>query len=244
MFDANVAPVLMAKCSNTACHGGTTSSPPAFAAGAAATMYATTLNYTGVLFPGFDRTTAQILLKIAPGNHNGAVYTATEASNIGGWLDAEKAARAGGGGTASPADALLAKWSGCMVLTEFTSANFATTWGQKQATTGQCQQCHTTGGNGFLANQDSPTMFSRLMQKNPFGGYFLQDYYTVDTTDPANPKMVINTALLMREGGGYAQHGTFTTATNDPAMQVLQSYFTTTMGHLTAGTCGPSQLAQ
>ena len=67
------------------------------------------------------------------------------------------------------------------------------------------------------------------------------------TTDPQEAdyigEMVTNTALLMKEGMGYAQHGTFNTTTNDNAMKVLQSYFDTTMAHLTAGTCGPSQLA-
>jgi hypothetical protein len=246
LFDANVGPVLMAKCSNAACHGGTATSPPPFAAGPASGLYATVLNYSDILLGGFDKTQAQILLKIAPGNHNGAVYTATESTNIGNWLDAERAARANSdGGTTSLREALLMKWSGCMQLTEFTAANFAQTWANKQANqSGACQQCHTTGGNGFLANQDSPTMFSRLMQKNPYGGYFLEDYFTVDTTtNPASPKVIINLALLQREGGGYAQHGTFSTATNDPAMQVLQNYYNTTMAHFTAGTCGPSQLA-
>ena len=246
MFDTNVAPILMAKCSNAGCHGGPNSDPPPFAAGGAATLYSTVLNFADLLVNGdFDPTKSQILLMIEPGNHNGATYSATDITNITNWEQAEQSARANtDGGTAlSPADALLAKWSGCMVLTEFTSANFATTWANKQATTGACQQCHTTGGNGFLATQDSATMFSRLMQKSPFGGYFLQDYFTVDTTDPANPKIVMNTALLMKEGMGYAQHGTFSTATTDNAMTVLTSYYNTTMAHLTAGTCGPSQLA-
>jgi hypothetical protein len=243
MFDSNVAPIVMGKCANTACHGGTASSPPPFAAGGAATLYATVLNYSDILLGNFDKTQAQILTKIAAG-HNGVTYSSTDITNIGNWLDAEKTARASSdGGSVSPRTALLEKFSGCMQLTEFTAANFAQTWGNKQATTGACQQCHTTGGNGFLANQDPPTMFNRLMQKNPFGGWFLEDYFTVDTTDPANPKMITNTALLMREGNGYAQHGTFNTTTADPAMQVLQSYFTTTMAHLTAGTCGPSKLA-
>jgi hypothetical protein len=247
-FDSNVAPIIMAKCATSTCHGGTTTEPPPFAAGSAATLYSTVLNYANVLVNGnFDPTQSQILLKIEPGNHNGATYSATDIMNITNWENAERTARANtdGGVVVSPADALLAKWSGCMQLTEFTAANFSTTWAQKQATTGQCQQCHDTGGNGFLAVADSATMFSRLMQKNPYGGYFLQDYFTVDTTtDPTTPKIIVNTALLMKEGGGYAQHGTFSTSTNDNAMTVLQNYYTTTMAHLTANTCGASQLAQ
>jgi len=249
LFDANVAPTIMAKCAQPTCHGGTTTTPPPFAAGAASSLYLTVLNYSDILLGGFDKTQAQILLKIAPGNHHGATYAPTEANNIGAWLDGERAARAGSGASASPRDALLAKWSGCMTQSEFDAAGVATAWAQKQTDTSgtACQQCHSNA-QGFLANADSTRMFNILTTAaNPAGGWFLEYYFTVDTTTPTDLKVIINRDLLNRAATGTAQHELFNIDTdrggaNPSAYQRLTSFYQTTLQHLAAGTCAPPRL--
>jgi hypothetical protein len=249
LFDANVGPILQTKCAATACHGGTATNPPPFAAGAATGLYLTVLNYADILLGGFDKTQAQILLKIAPGNHNGCTYSSTDVSNIGGWLDAERAARAGGGGMLSPRDALLAKWSGCMTQADFDSAGVATAWANKRTDTSgtACQQCHDNA-DAFLANSDSTRMFNILTTAaNPLGGWFLEYYFTVDTTDPNNLKVIINRDYITRAATGTGQHELFSVDTdrggaNPSAYQCLTTFYQSTLAHLTAGTCGPSRL--
>src|SRR5205814_1765497 len=111
-----------------------------------------------------------------------------------------------------------------------------------------CQQCHING-QGFWANADSTRSFNVLTTaKNPAGGWFLEMYFTVDmTTDPANPKIVVNRDLIQRAALGTAQHEPFTVDTDrgggtPSAMTRLTNFLTLTQTHLTAGTCGPSRL--
>ncbi len=263
LFDANVAPIIMADCSNAGCHGGTGTSPPKFAAIAPPNLYSNILNYADILFGGnFDKTQAQILTKIAAG-HNAVVYTAAQQTSISNWLDAEYAARYGTAGTVSPRDALLIKWSGCMTLTDWETGNVGQAWGTKRTDTTNtaCQQCHING-QGWLAdgtndgtNAANDRIFNILTtQKNPTkGGYMMEDYFTVDDTDPANLKMAINTDLLTMASTGYAQHekwtfdddnngNTSTDPANPTAMQRLQTFFTATQAKLTAGTCAAPTL--
>jgi hypothetical protein len=249
LFDANAASILTAKCAATACHGGTATNPPPFAAGPSSGLYMTVLNYADILLAGFDKTQAQILLKITPGNHNGCTYSSGEVTSIGGWLDAERAARAGGGGTVSPRDALLAKWSGCMTQADFDSAGVATAWARKTTDTSNtaCQQCHDNA-DAFLANADSTRMFNILSsQPNPKGGWFLEYMFTVDTTDPNNLQMIINRDYINRAATGTGQHELFQIDTdrngaNPSAYQCLTTFYQLTLGHLAAGPCGPPRI--
>jgi hypothetical protein len=246
-FDANVSPIIMAKCANATCHGGTTVNPPSFAAGGAANLYNTMLNFSSTLFPGFDATKAQLLLTITPGTHF-ATYTSDEVTKITNWLNAEKVARAGTT-TTSPRDLLLQKFSGCMLQTDFDTAGVATAWANKTTNTTNtaCQQCHVNG-QGFLANADSTRMFNILTTApNPKGGWFLEMFFTVDTTDPNNLKMIINRDLINRAATGIDQHELFAidtdrNGTNPSAYTRLTTFFNTTLAHMTAGTCGPSKL--
>jgi hypothetical protein len=254
LFDMNVAPIIMADCSNATCHGGTGSNPIKFAAAPQAQLYASVLNYTTQLLGGnFDKTQAQILTKIAAG-HNAVVYTAAQVTAIGDWLDAERTARAGSTTpTISPRDALLMKWSGCMDLNDWTTNDVGEAWGQKRTDTTNtaCQQCHING-QGWLADGTNGAGNQRIFnilttQKNPAGGYWMEYYFTVDTTDPANLKMVINTDKINRAGGGFAQHEKFTldndnNGNNPTAMQRLQTFFDKTNTKLLANTCGAPTL--
>jgi hypothetical protein len=249
MFTNNVQPILM-RCSASACHGGTVTTPTQFAYNMP-TMYDNIIGYTSRVLGNFDKTQATIISKITAGGHNAMTYTADEVKSIGDWLDQEKVERTASGGTVTdPREALLEKWSGCMVKTEWDTAGVATAWAQKTTdnTNTACQQCHVNG-QGFLANADSTRMFNVLTtQKNPAGGWFLEMYFTVDmTTDPANPKVVINKDLLTRAGMGYAQHEKFNVTTDrnggtPSAYDKLTNFYNQTMMHLTAGTCGKSTL--
>lgn len=243
-FESDVKPVLMAKCGQAACHGGAGSVPIKFVPTDAAQVYDVVLSFADKLVNSdFDKNKAQLLTKIA-GGHNGATYSATEKSGIEGWLDAERAARAAGGTpTVSARAKLLAEWSGCMDLNDWNTDGVAAAWAQKQTGEGQCQQCHVNA-QGWLADQQSQRVFDILTQeKNPKGGYFMEYYFTVDTTDAANPKMIVNTGLITRASQGIAQHPRFDPNTdNQNAMQKLQSFFTKTQARMTAKTCGASKL--
>ena len=254
LFDTNVAPIIMADCAGSGCHAGTGTNPIKFASGTQAALYATALNYTTQLFGGdFEKTHAQILTKIAAG-HNGVVYTAAQITAISGWLDAERTARAQSGTpTISARDQLLIKWSDCMDLNDWTTNDVGEAWGQKRTDTNNtaCQQCHING-QGWLADGTNGAGNQRVFnilttQKNPSGGYWMEYYFTVDTTDPANLKMIINTDKITRAGSGFAQHEKFTLTddnnnNNPTAMQRLQTFFDKTNAKLAAGTCGPGTL--
>jgi len=186
----------------------------------------------------FDKTQAQILTKIANG-HN-ATYTAAQVTAIQSWLDAEVAARAGQTAGPSPARQLMATWSGCMSQADWDAAKVAVAFATKQTGEGTCQQCHVNG-QGFLASQDSARVFSILTtQTNPTrpGKMFMEYYFAPDlTTDPANPKMVINSAFIANAGTGQAQHPLFTLPATDPAMVALQAFYDKTAAKFAAKTC-------
>jgi hypothetical protein len=248
LFDANVAPIVMADCATSGCHANAAvTNPPPFATGTQANLYATILNYADVLFPNFEPTTAPILTKIAAG-HSGVAYSATDISNITGWLNGEKTARAGST-TSSPRELLLEKFSGCMTLADFTSAGVATAWANKTTNTTNtaCQQCHVNASY-FLANADSTRMFNILSTAaNPQGGWFMEYFFTVDTTDPANLKMAINRDYINQAATGVAQHEKFDIDTdknggNPSAYTRLTTFFNAAQAKMTAGTCGPSTL--
>lgn len=246
-FDSDVKPILAAKCGNTACHGGTGTNPPMFAVGP--DMYTSILNYADLLFPGFDKNNALLITKVVPGPHNATTFTPDEVTKIGNWLDAEKSSRSGMP-TVSPREKALEAFSGCMTLTDWNNEGVATAWAQKRTDTNNtaCQQCHVNGQD-FLATQDSTRMFNILStQANPFGGWFLEMYFTVDqTTDPANPKVVINHDFINNAATGMYQHEKFTIETDrggatPSAYTRLMNFYNDTMAHMTAGTCGAPKL--
>ncbi len=252
MFTANVAPIIM-RCSASTCHGGTVTSPTQFAYNMP-TLYDNIVGYTSRVLGDFDKTQATIISKITAGGHNGQSYTTTDIQSIGDWLDKEHQERTASGGTVTdPREALLERWAGCMAQTDFDSAGVATAWANKttDTTNTACQQCHVNG-QGFLANADSTRMFNILTHTaNPAGGWFLEMYFTVDmTTDPANPKIILNKDLITRASLGTAQHEKFSVTTDrnggtPSAYDKLTTFYNTTMTKLTAAGaagCGPTTL--
>ena len=106
---------------------------------------------------------------------------------------------------------------------------------------------------GFLANADSTRMFQILTQApNPAGGWFLEIYFTVDmTTDPANPKIIINKDYITRASIGtraareVQRRRPIATVATPSAYDRLTTFYNTTMTKFTAAGaagCGPSKL--
>ncbi|HEX6838631.1 MAG TPA: hypothetical protein VF334_18765 [Polyangia bacterium] len=252
LFTANVAPIVM-RCSASTCHGSATLTAPTQFAYSMPTLYDNITGYSSRVLGSYDKTQATIISKITAGGHNGQTYTAAEITSIGDWLDKEHQERTVTGGTTDARTKLLNAWSACMTQTDFDSAGVATAWAQKRTDTTNtaCQQCHVNG-QGFLANADSTRMFQILTQApNPAGGWFLEMYFTVDmTTDPANPKIIINKDLMTRASLGTAQHEKFSVTTDrgggtPSAYDKLTTFYNTTMTKMTAAGaagCGPSKL--
>jgi hypothetical protein len=252
LFTANVAPIIT-RCSASTCHGSATLTTPTQFAYNMPSLYDNITGYSSRVLGSYDKTQATIISKITAGGHNGMTYMPTEITAIGDWLDKEHQERAATGGTTDAREKLLEAFSACMTQTDFDSAGVATAWAQKRTDTTNtaCQQCHVNG-QGFIANADSTRMFQILSQAaNPSGGWYLETYFTVDmTTDPANPKIIINKDLMTRAGMGTAQHEKFSVTTDrggatPSAYDKLTTFYTTTMKHMTdAGTagCGTSKL--
>jgi len=252
LFTANVAPILT-RCSASTCHGSATLTTPTQFAYNMPSLYDNITGYSSRVLGSYDKAQATIISKITAGGHNAQTYTAAEITSIGDWLDKEHQERAATGGTTDAREKLLEAWSACMTQTDFDTAGVATAWAQKRTnnTNTACQQCHVNG-SGFLANADSTRMFQVLTQaKNPAGGWFLEMYFTVDmTTDPANPKVIINKDLITRASMGTAQHEKFDVLTDRNggapyAYDKLTTFYNTTMTKFTAAGatgCGPSKL--
>ena len=241
------------RCSASTCHGSATLTTPTQFAYSMPTMYDNINLYASRVLGSYDKTQATIISMITAGGHNGQSYTAAELSSIGDWLDQEHTERAATGGTTDAREKLLEAWSACMTQSDFDTAGVATAWAQKRTDTTNtaCQQCHVNG-QGFIANPDSTRMFQILTQaKNPAGGWFLETYFTVDeTTDPANPKIIINKDFISQAANGIAQHEKFSVTTDrggatPSAYDKLTTFYNTTMTKMqAAGTagCGPSKL--
>jgi hypothetical protein len=252
LFTANVAPIVM-RCSAATCHGSSTLTTPTQFAYNMPSLYDNITGYSSRVLGSFDKTQATIISKITAGGHNGQTYTATDLQNIGDWLDKEHQERAASGGTTDKREKLLESFAACMTQTDFDSAGVATAWAQKRTdnTNTACQQCHVNG-QGFLANADSTRMFNILTHSaNPAGGWFLELYFTVDmTTDPANPKVIINKDLITKASMGYAQHEKFSVTTDNgggtpSAYTKLTTFYTTVMNKQTAAGaagCGTTPL--
>lgn len=246
-FDDNVYPIIAGKC--TACHSssGPVGNITGFVAPTPADGYVTAAGYQAVVG---DRTPtgAPILTKIALG-HNAQTYTDTEKSKITDWLNKELAARTSAPPTGtpppaeSPADAtvrLTKEWSGCMTLTNFTTANMVA-WGNMRANNSACKTCHVDGEYGQIAS-DVPGPFFNLISTNK---YYMAQYFSVDLSQGvAAAKVIVNTRSFVAVGTGLAphlEHPRFQ-LTNSTGMTALQKFYDLTMAAKTAGTCGTPTL--
>lgn len=253
-FLSTVFPALDAKC--TLCHQPGGLSVVAFmAAGDGDSTYSAIEGYNEIVAGEFDKLYAPMLLNVTgPGkiaDHAAVDYTPAEIAAIESWLDAELVARApapGGGPTPDAAPgggplnpgavsrALIQEWSGCMNLDEWNAENVAQQWADKGSDEGTCLKCHINGQSSFIATRDSERMFTVLTTNK----YYMLGYFSVDVTDLANAKMVINSEFLDRVGNGdfpYIEHPQF--AINGPALEALTRFYDLTMARKLAGTCAP-----
>ncbi len=257
MFDQDVYPsVLMADCAG--CHTATPTpltDKTYFVAAAAADGYDTATKYTA-LVGDFSPSDAPILTKIAAG-HNNITYTADQLGKITNWLNQEVSERTMGAvpppstttppTTESAADAttrVLKQWSGCMTLANFNTANMADQWGNMQDNNNStCQECHTSGGQGFVASALVSSMWDLISTQRQF----MTQYFAVDLTGgTAAAKVIINTVSFTQVGTGVAphiEHDRFN-PTNNQGMTALNKFYTSTMAALTAtpSTCGTPTL--
>ncbi len=252
LFDDNVYSIMTLKCGAAACHaetgvGGTVSK---FVAAEASRGWQVATNYTTVV--GGYTTAAPVLTLIEAGNHKGITYDATEKEKITAWLAKELELRQGqpnqpqgGGETLSQAaDRVMAKFAGCMTLTNFNAANMANAWGNLTAQNNQqCRDCHNNGGEGFTASDQASIMFPAISTRKM---HFLQ-YFTVDLTKgAAEAKVIINRVSFRGVALGqdpHREHPRFN-PDNNQGMTALNTFYNTTMTAVnTAGACEPKPLS-
>lgn len=248
LFDQNVYGILNAKCTGSACHAETSTGATLtrFVATDAARGWQTATNYQA-LVGNYTATAAPILTKVKPGNHQGVVYTADEETKITAWLTKELELRNGQTTPTTPgaetlaqaSERVLAEFAGCMTLTDFQTANMADAWGDMGAQNNQqCENCHATGGEGFIASRNEAFMWNVFSNRKY---YFLQ-YLTVDLLGgPAAAKIIINETSFRGVATAQAphqEHPTFNAGLNSQGMVALKQFYDLTMAKKTAGTCG------
>lgn len=248
LFDQNVYSVLNAKCTGAACHAQTSTGATLtrFVASDPAQGWQTATNYQA-LVGNFTATAAPILTKVKPGNHQGVVYTPDEETKITAWLTKELELRngqttpppAGAETLAQASERVLAEFAGCMTLTEFQTANMADAWGDMNAQNNQqCENCHATGGEGFIASRNETFMWNVFSNRKY---YFLQ-YLTVDLLGgAAAAKVIINETSFRGVATAQAphqEHPTFNAGPNSQGMVALKQFYDLTMAKKLAGTCG------
>jgi hypothetical protein len=252
-FDDNIYPMINMKCSGAACHSqaGTGGSVTKFVATLAVDGHKTATEYTA-LVGNFTSSAAPILTMIKGGNHKGATYASADEAKIVEWLDAEVTARNVPPGTTPPTtgetlsqatERVLSGFAGCMQYTDFQTANMANAWGNLTATNNQqCENCHATGGEGFIASRSSQFFYDVVSTKK----YFFLQYFTVDLTQGATAaKVVINQASFLGVSQGqdpHREHPRFNATTNN-GMTALTQFYNATMARVgQAGLCAPKPL--
>lgn len=248
LFDANVYPIINAKCSGNACHAETAagSTLTRFVATSAGNGWQVATNYVGLV--GNFTTSAPILTKIANG-HQGTSYTTDEKDKITAWLAKEVELRNGqttptptGAETLSQAaDRVMSQFAGCMTLADFQATNMAAAWANINSNEGQCKRCHVNGESSFIANADPATAFSVIGSKKM---YWLQ-YFTVDLSQgAAAARVTMNGVSFKGVSNRTAPHLTHPTFAypNNAGVTALNAFYQRTQANITAGGCQPKTL--
>ncbi|MGE3547267.1 MAG: hypothetical protein AB7L28_25295, partial [Kofleriaceae bacterium] len=185
LFDDNVYPIIKVKCSE-GCHAehATSATITRFVATDPANGWQVATSYTA-LIGTFAPSTAPILGKLETG-HYALTYTPDEQTKITEWLNKELDLRDGdpqpppGEETLAQAtERVLAEFAGCMTLPNFQTSNMADAFGGMRAQNNtECDNCHATGGYGFIASRDETFFYNAFSAKK----YFFLQYFTVDTT--------------------------------------------------------------
>jgi hypothetical protein len=247
LFDANIYPILSTKC--ISCHKAASPLPgaPGFVAATLADGYSTAHSYGALVGDITGPASATPILKIIAAGHNGVVYSPDDITKITDWLAAELAAKNAGApvDTTSPGaiiTRLQQEWSGCMTLTNFTTAkmvqfaNLQTNDGNGNAT---CGACHDNAEYNMLATTLPQKFFDGISKQNTL----MSQYFTVDSVT-APTKMIVNEVqlqLVAKAAAPHIGHRPFN-LTNSQALTALKSFYDLTAAAKAAGTCGPSVL--
>lgn len=252
LYTDNVFPIVR-KCDGGACHGETAvgATLTRFVAADPANAWTVAVGYTA-LVGTFAPSTAPILTMITPGTHKAISYTADEEAKIVEWLTEEVSAR-NGAPTGEPpvpgqetlsqaAERVMQGFAGCMTKTNFDAANMANAWGNLRAQNNSaCQTCHTNGGHGFIASQQSQLFYDVVSTKK---NYWLQ-YFTVKLDEgPAAAKVIVNEVSFKGVALSVAphlEHPRFNPTDNN-GMTALKNLYDTTMTAVAAGGCAPGAL--
>jgi hypothetical protein len=260
LYDANVYTIQKTRCG--ACHmdTGPVGNLTGYVASDPARGYETVTGFQSVV-GNFTSAIAGVIVKldVVGGHPAGAAYqyTEQELAAITEWLDKEVELRSkapegsdpggGGGGSETPAAAtnrLMAEWSGCMSIDNFTAANMAEAWGDLATQNNQeCENCHVSGAEGFIASE-APEPFFNTISTNK---YYMLQYFTVDLTGGVeNAAIKINQQSFLGVSDGqdpHRQHPRFDMPENE-GMTALTNFYNLTLARQTAGGCDPSRLAE
>jgi hypothetical protein len=243
-FNANVYGILATSCGSSACHSATAPgvNAPGYVSATTPTQDSSAAwnLITGMTSVVAGFTSTAPVLSIPTTTSHYATFTTDQVTTITSWLALEAAWRSDSGSTAVD---YMAQWTGCMQLTDFTTANVATAFAQQVNTNeGYCKQCHVNGQaqSYFVATPDSDNMFATLTTYREY----LSTYFTIDT---ATNTVVVNQIpfKLAAVGGTNGEHPNNWNPTTNKGMTALTSFAKLTTAHLngtTAPPCGPSTL--
>jgi len=238
-FEANVAPILMARCSDAECHTGPGTSPLKFlgVTNTMATYYDSVEIYSSV-HGEWNKNVATMLTKIA-GGHQDITYLADEMLKIQTWLDTEKDLRSAGpapepGGVITSAQAKIT-WAGCMTLADWNQTDMGG-WSNRATSEGACSNCHNDGAYRMNTNDDDADMFSFNRQE-----VFIQGFFSISIdVASGNAFMIADHAKLTRMsngGGAGGLHPTFNYNPDSSYYQRLDEFTLLTQNRLSTLGC-------
>jgi len=140
----------------------------------------------------------------------------------------------------SPTDtpSLLAEWSGCMSLANFTAAGMAPAWSAPPASTSKCTTCHIAASTLFPISSDADAMFKVISEHSiPMLGFF-----TLDRAIPPG-KVIVNPNPFKSVATGLPpneQHPRF--SVDGASITALAKFYDATVARMAAGTCDPPRL--
>ncbi|MBA3541665.1 MAG: hypothetical protein H0T79_18775 [Deltaproteobacteria bacterium] len=248
LYDTNVHTIMAAKCAGCHTAGQPAGNVTGFVESDRTKAYETMVNYVAVV-GSFASSTAPVLTKVVNG-HQGIVYTPTELGSITTWLDKELEIRnpgvipedpnMPGPETASQmTKRLIKEWSGCMTKADFETANMAQGVGGWQTNNNQeCDNCHATAGEGFIASRDATFFFDNLAKHSAL----IQQYYLVDYSEGlATAKVVVNRTAITNVATrqpGHTEHPSFNADDGTQGINAIVEFHTLTAAHAaTPATC-------
>lgn len=247
LFDDTVSSTMTGKCGGCHTAGTPAGNVTGFVDPVPTKAYDTIVGYTA-LVGNFAASAAPVLTKVA-NSHQGISYTSGEVANITAWLDKEVEERGPVNPDPDPMPTnetpsqvtrrLYKEWSGCFTRADFDAADMAQQvggWNAQNNT--ECDNCHATAGEGFLASRDGTFFFDNLVKHTAL----ISQYYIVDLSGgvPA-AQMVINrqsfNAVSTRKAP-HTEHPTFNANDGEPAITAITSFFLATKAKAaTPATC-------